>query len=153
MDPDQLQTIPLFAKLSADHLALVAELGHERSFEAKEVIFREGDAGAEFFVVLSGKVRISKAVPGAGEEALAILGPGSHFGEMALMDDTPRSADAIAHLATRLWAIKKQDLDALMRQHQDLAYELLWTFVRTLSARLRETNDKISFFFAISSNS
>ena len=98
-----------------------------------------------------GKVRISKMVPGVGEEALAILEPGSYFGEMALIDDTPRSADATAHLACTLYVIQKADLEELMFLHKDLAYELLWTFVRTLSSRLRETNDKIRSFFALSS--
>jgi CRP-like cAMP-binding protein len=113
------------------------------------VIFREGDPGSEFFAILSGKVRISKLVPGIGEEALAILEPGSYFGEMALVDGTPRSAHAIAHLSCRLWAIQKQDLDDLMFLNKDLAYDILWEFVRTLSGRLRETNDKIKAFFAL----
>jgi len=95
-------------------------------------------------------VRISKMVPGVGEEALAILEPGSYFGEMALIDDTPRSADATAHMPCTLYVIQKADLEELMFLHKDLAYELLWTFVRTLSARLRETNDKIKAFFALS---
>src|SRR5207237_727426 len=86
------------------------------------------------------KVRISKMVQGVGEEALAVLEPGSYFGEMALIDDTPRSADATAHLACTLYVIQKADLEQLMFLHKDLAYELLWTFVRTLSARLREAN-------------
>ena len=101
-------------------------------------------------LIASGKVRISKMVPGVGEEALAILEPGSYFGEMALIDDTPRSADATAHMPCTLYMIQKADLEELMFLHKDLAYELLWTFVRTLSARLRETNDKIKAFFALS---
>ena len=62
----------------------------------------------------------------------------------------PSSADAIAHTGCVLWTIQKADLENLMFLHKDLAYELLWTFVRTLSARLRETNDKIKAFFALS---
>src|SRR6267143_1669971 len=88
--------------------------------------------------------------PRVGEEALAILEPGSYFGEMALIDDTPRSADATAHMPCTLYVIQKADLEELMFLHKDLAYELLWTFVRTLSARLRDTNDKIKAFFALS---
>jgi len=69
---------------------------------------------------------------------------------MALIDDTPRSADATANIPCTLYVIQKADLEELMFLHKDLAYELLWTFVRTLSARLRETNDKIKAFFALS---
>lgn len=150
MDISHLKKIPLFSNLTSDHLAKVAAIGKERAFKPNDVIFKEGDVGSEFFVILSGKVRISKMVPGVGEEALAILEAGSYFGEMALIDDTPRSADAIAHVTCQLWVMQKQDLEELMFLHKDLAYELLWTFVRTLSVRLRETNDKIKAFFALS---
>ncbi len=150
MDASHLKKIPLFSNLTSDHLAKVAAIGRERQLQTNEVVFKEGEVGVEFFVIISGKVRISKMVPGIGEEALAILEPGSYFGEMALIDDTPRSADAIAHASCRLWVMQKQDLEELMFLHKDLAYELLWTFVRTLSIRLRETNDKIKAFFALS---
>ena len=151
MDIAHLKKVPLFANLTADHLEQLAEIGVERPTQAGESIFKEGEVGHEFYVILGGKVRISKIVPGVGEEALAILEPGNYFGEMALIDDTPRSADAIVHTSGRLWVMKKEDLEELMFIHKDLAYELLWTFVRTLSIRLRETNDKIKAFFALSS--
>ena len=150
MDPAQLKKIPLFANLTSEHLAKVAAIASQREFKANERIFQEGDVGTEMYLIMKGKVRISKMVPGVGEEALAILEPGSYFGEMALIDDTPRSADATAHLSCMLWVVQKADLEELMFLHKDLAYELLWTFVRTLSARLRETNDKIKAFFALS---
>lgn len=151
MDVDRLRKIALFSGLTNDHLQKVLAIGRDRTFAPNAVIFNEDEVGSEFFVIVSGKVRISKNVPGIGEEALAILEPGSYFGEMALIDDTPRSADAIAHSGCTLWAIDKQDLEDLMFLHKDIAYELLWTFVRTLSVRLRETNDKIKAFFAMSS--
>jgi len=150
MDPAQLKKIPLFANLTNDHLAKVGAIATQKEFKANEKIFSEGDVGTEMYLIMKGRVRISKMVPGVGEEALAILEPGSYFGEMALIDDTPRSADATAHLAVTLSVVQKADLEELMFLHKDLAYELLWTFVRTLSARLRETNDKIKAFFALS---
>jgi len=150
LDPAQLKQVPLFTNLTPEHLSLIAGLAAAKELKAGEHIFREGEIGAEMFVIAQGKVRISKTVPGIGEESLAILEPGNYFGEMALVDDTPRSADATAHSNCTLYAIQKADLEQLMAQHKDLAYELLWTFVRTLSARLRETNDKIKAFFAIS---
>jgi CRP-like cAMP-binding protein len=150
MDPTQLKKIPLFANLTSEHLAKVSAIATQKEFRANDKIFSEGDVGTEMYLIMKGKVRISKMVPGVGEEALAILEPGSYFGEMALIDDTPRSADATAHLSCTLWCVQKADLEELMFLHKDLAYELLWTFVRTLSARLRETNDKIKAFFALS---
>jgi CRP-like cAMP-binding protein len=150
MDPTQLKQIPLFANLTPAHLASVAAIAATKSFKANEKIFEEGEAGGEMFLIATGKVRISKMVPGVGEEALAILEPGSYFGEMALIDDTPRSADATAHQACTLLTIQKSALETLMLANKDLAYELLTTFVKTLSGRLRETNDKIKAFFALS---
>jgi len=150
MDPTQLKKIPLFANLSAPDLEKVAAIASSKAFKANERIFAEGEIGTEMFLIAQGKVRISKMVPGVGEEALAILEPGSYFGEMALIDDTPRSADATAHLACTLYVIQKPALEALMIEHKELAYVLLTTFVKTLSGRLRETNDKIKAFFALS---
>ena len=135
MEASQLKKIPLFANLTPDHLAKVAAIADERQFKANDRVFQEGEVGTEMYIIGQGKIRISKMVPGVGEEALAILEPGSYFGEMALIDDTPRSADATAHLACTLYVIQKADLEELMFLHKDLAYELLWTFVRTLSAR------------------
>jgi len=96
-------------------------------------------------------VRISKHVPGVGEEALAILESGQYFGEMSLIEDGARSADAIAHTSCVLYQLSREKLEEVMFTDKELASVLLWTFVRTLSARLRETNDKIRSFFALSS--
>src|ERR1700674_1741776 len=150
MDPAQLKKIPLFANLTPDHLGKVSAIAEQKQVKANDRIFQEGEVGTEMYLIGQGKGRISKMVPGVGEEALAILEPGSYFGEMAIIDDTPRSADATAHLACTLYVIQKGDLEELMFLHNDLAYELLWTFVRTLSSRLRETNDKIKAFFTLS---
>ena len=150
MDAQLLKKVALFAGLTQGQLAKVAGIAQPRSYEGGAFLFREGEAGHEVFILLSGKVRISKSVPGIGEEALAILGGGQYFGEMALIEDSPRSADAIAHTPCSVWVIGREALDQLMFTDKDLAYVLLWTFVRTLSERLRETNDKIKAFFAIS---
>jgi CRP-like cAMP-binding protein len=144
-----LRRCALFESLSADQLAKVAEIAVRRDVAAGDVLFREGSPGDEMFVVVTGTMRISKDIPGAGEEALTLLGPGTYFGEMAAIDDAPRSADAVAHTACALLAIRRDDLDRLMFLDKDLAYALLWAFVRTLSSRLRETSEKLRTFFAL----
>jgi CRP/FNR family transcriptional regulator, cyclic AMP receptor protein len=146
MDPQALRACALFQSLSADRLRRVAEIATHRDLPAGAIVFREGEPGDEMYVVVAGKIRISKRVPGVGEEALGILEPGIHFGEMAMIDDSPRSADAIAHTACALAVIRRDELDQLMFVDKDLAYDLLWTFVRTLSTRLREMNEKMAFF-------
>jgi CRP/FNR family transcriptional regulator, cyclic AMP receptor protein len=153
-NPEQLAVcltkVSLFADLPAVYLRRIASLGVEESYPRGAPVFAEGTPGDKLYVILSGSVRISRQVPGMGEEALAILKAGDYFGEMALIDDFPRSADAIAHEACRLLVLTKERVADLLFVDRDLAYDLLWSFVRTLSARLRETNDKMTFL-AVSS--
>jgi CRP-like cAMP-binding protein len=150
MDASVLKKVALFEGLTQGQLAKVASIAQARKYEGSAFLFREGDVGQEMYVIVEGRVRISKDVPGIGEEALAILEKGQYFGEMAMIDDSPRSADAIAHTPCTVWVIERDKLDQLMFTDKDLAYVLLWTFVRTLSGRLRETSEKIKAFFAIS---
>ena len=75
---------------------------------------------------------------------------GDYFGEMALVDDAPRSADARVHERCKLLFIQKDAMQHLMFLHKDLAYEILWNVVRTLSARIRESNEKMVFLAASS---
>jgi CRP-like cAMP-binding protein len=140
-----LSKINLFSALQPTYLRRIASLGLEEDYDANALIFQEGAQGDKMYLILSGAVRISRQVPGMGEEALAVLRAGTHFGEMALIDDFPRSADARAHEACRLFVVRKEDLEDLLFVDRDLAYDLLWSFVRTLSGRLRETNDKMTF--------
>ncbi len=90
-----------------------------------------------------------KEIEGAGEEALTILDKGSYFGEMALIDEFPRSASAVAHTDCRVLMMDKADFSRLLSRNKDLAYKLLWVFCQVLSQRLRDTNEKIIHLFAI----
>lgn len=136
---------PIFSGLDGKHLHRLANIGTEEIFPRNAAIFREGDQGDKFYLVLEGAVRISRQVAGMGEEALTILRAGSAFGEMSLIDDFPRSADALAHESCRLFVVKKEDLEDLLFVDRDLAYDFLWKLVRILSGRLRDTTDKMMF--------
>jgi len=144
-----LTAVPLFAGLSREHLASLAEICQEERHAPGETIFKEGDPGDMLYLILEGAVRISSRLECLGEEALAILEAGSHFGEMALIDDAPRSADAIVHRTACFLTIGRADLEQLLFVNRELAYAVLWSFCRTLSRRLRETNDKIKGFMAM----
>jgi len=146
---DLFRRIFLFQDLSEEELALISGITAERDLRQGEVIFKEGEVGDTFYMVLEGRIRISKGITGGGEEALAILDKGSYFGEMALIDEFPRSASAIAQTDCQLLLMDKSDFLKLVSTHKDLAYKLLWMFCKTLSHRLRETNEKISSLFAI----
>jgi CRP-like cAMP-binding protein len=118
-------------------------------YKRGDAVFHHGDEGDGLYLILTGSVRISRNLSGMGEEALAVLKPGMYFGEMSIVeDDAPRSADAVAHEATRLLKLPKDDLRDLMFVDRELAYELLWRFVRTLAARLRESNDRLMMLTA-----
>jgi len=135
----------LFDGLDERHLQRLAAIGSEETFKRGEYVFRHEDPGHTFYLVLQGAVRISRQVPGMGEEALAVVRPGSSFGEMALIDDSPRSADVMAHEDCRLFVVTQQDLEDLLFVDRDLAHDFLWKMVRLLSGRLRETTDKMAF--------
>ena len=150
MDASILKKVALFEGLTQSQLRRVASIARPRGHEIGACLFREGEAGRDMFIILEGKVRISQQVPGMGEEALAILEKGQYFGEMSVIEDIPRSADAFAHTSCTLWVIEREALDQLMFTDKDLAYVLLWSFVRTLSERLRETNSKMKTFLALS---
>ncbi len=140
-----LSTIGLFEGIEETGVRDLAMIAREESYRLGDVIFNEGDRGSALYLILEGQVRISREVSGMGEEALAVLGPGDAFGEMALIDEFPRSADARVHERCRLLVIDKDALEDLLFLNRDLAYEILWNFVKILSSRLRETNDKMTF--------
>ncbi|HSP81519.1 MAG TPA: cyclic nucleotide-binding domain-containing protein, partial [Myxococcaceae bacterium] len=94
MDASILKKVALFEGLTQSQLLRVASIARPQRYEAGACLFREGEAGREMFIILEGKVRISQQVPGMGEEALAILEKGQYFGEMSVIEDIPRSADA-----------------------------------------------------------
>jgi CRP/FNR family cyclic AMP-dependent transcriptional regulator len=142
---EQLARVPFFDGLTREALALIADATAEEVHATGTKIFQYGDPGDKLFIILEGKVRISREVAGMGEEALAVLGPGEVFGEMSILDESPRSADARVHDRCRLLVITKESFDDLLFLHKDLAFEVLWNCVRILSTRLRETNEKLTF--------
>jgi CRP/FNR family cyclic AMP-dependent transcriptional regulator len=149
IDLELLRQTDLFQGLTPEELGKITGISAKENHDAGAVIFEEGQAGEKFYLILKGEVRISKLIPGVGEEALVILKKGSYFGEMSLIDNQPRSAHAICNKPSELMVIEQADFEKLLQKDKELAYKLLWTFLRTLSRRLRETNDKIMGFFAM----
>ncbi len=145
-----LKKVNLFDTLSVNELEKIEKISRIEAFARDAVIFKEGDPGDRCYVITNGEVRISKFIPNIGEEALAVLKPGDYFGEMALIDNFPRSAHAIANADVALLAIGKTDLDKILIMDRELGYKLLWAFTKTLSKRLRETNEKMASFLAMS---
>ena len=97
MDISLLKQAEVFADLDDEELAAVAEICAEQTFQSAKTIFKEGEPGNRLFIIAEGEVRISRNVPGSGEEALTVLKVGACFGEMSLFDRSERSTDAIAN--------------------------------------------------------
>jgi CRP-like cAMP-binding protein len=130
--------------LSAGEMKLLATFSSEERFSEGSMVFREGERGEKLYIVLDGRVRISKFIPGVGEEALAVLDRGDFFGEMALIDDKARSADAKAHDGdATVLSIDRATLNEILSMDPHASLQFLNLLCRMISRRLREINEKI----------
>ena len=125
---DTLAEVPLFQGISKRHLRRIAKLARIRRFSSGAAIVRAGDPGKTFFVLLDGNTKVVRA--GTRTRRLGI---GDYFGEMALLDDAPRSADVVADGDVLALTIQRSDFMKVLRAEPALAQALL----RTLAARLR----------------
>ena len=144
-----LKTVPIFKDLDDDDLIHVLMVGLVRQYPAGAVLLTEGAAGGQLHVIHKGQVRISKVVPGVGEEALAILGPAEFFGEIEFLDGAPASAHAIAHTEAEILSLPHVEIRALMQSRPELTAKFLWAFGNTLAGRLREANQRLAGLFAM----
>jgi CRP-like cAMP-binding protein/tetratricopeptide (TPR) repeat protein len=130
--------------LSRRELLTLATFSREKRFVSGASLFQEGDEGAEMYIILEGRVMISKFIPGAGEEALAILERGDFFGEMSLIDGEPRSADARAHGGPlTVLALDQGTVREVLAMDPHAALEFLHLLCRLVANRLREIDEKV----------
>lgn len=141
---ERMSQLSLFVNLTPAELRIVESLVHERDYLADEVIFDEGEEGHALYIIAQGEVAICR--PGlnrAGE--LARLGPGSFFGELALLDDTPRSAQARAAMDARLLVLFRDDFIGLLDTHVRIASKITRDLARHLANRVRTMDDRLEF--------
>lgn len=150
MNLELIKQAAVFADLTDDELGHIAEICKEQKFKSAQTIFKEGEPGNRLYIIAEGEVRISRDVPGSGEEALTVLKKGACFGEMSVFDRSERSTDAIANAACILLTISRSDFEIMLDFNRDIAYKILWSVVRLLSERLRITNDNLRSFLAMS---
>lgn len=148
IDPQVLRALDLFERFTDDELVEVATYVTRERFRRNELIIAEGTAGDRLFFILGGEVRVSRSIPGVGEEALAILPAGSYFGEMALFGEQKRSADVYADRTSELLVLRIDEFKALLETRPELASKFLWAASRTLADRLRAANAKVTFLSA-----
>jgi CRP-like cAMP-binding protein len=131
-----LKNVVLFKDLSMRELAMVDSLMHEREYLAEEVIFDEGEEGQGLFLVLSGRVKIT--LPVAVDATLIELGPGAFFGEVALLDQSIRTAQARAIEDTQIVALFRAEFLSLLDTHSAIASRISFQLAKVLAARLRQ---------------
>lgn len=130
--------------LSAQELRMLATYSKEEQFQPDALIFNEGDSGDSLYIVVDGKVRISRMVPTVGEECLSMLERGEVFGEMALIDEQPRSADARAHDdGCTVFSVSRALLEEVLSMDPDAAVQFLNLLCRLLCRRLRAMNERL----------
>ncbi|MCA9937553.1 MAG: Crp/Fnr family transcriptional regulator [Anaerolineales bacterium] len=140
---EALKTVPFFSSLRREEAnALVARM-IPRRFAPDQIIFHLGDPGGLLYILTQGKVKISRATPEGQEALLAILGPGDFFGELALLDDSPRSATAEAIEQTETMTLHRDEFLGFLDNNPAFTHHVL----RTLAIRIRHLNSQISDIF------
>ncbi len=129
-----LERTPIFAQLTKRDLNALAQTARQRKFAAGEVIVKEGSNAIGCFIVASGEVEVVKGLDSPDQEVLATLGPGDFFGEMAIIDDGPRSATVRAIKDTECIAITRWDFMAEVRTRPDIAIQMLPILVKRIRA-------------------
>ena len=137
-----LKTVPFFNELSNWQLKKVSEIVFERTYEPHELIFEQGQPGAALFLIMDGQVAVEIAKD-QDITQLAILDRGAFFGEMALLDETPRSASARSVENTRTLALYRNDLSRLIHSDPATSCHIYRALARIVGDRLRTTNDLV----------
>jgi CRP-like cAMP-binding protein len=136
---DILKKVPLFGQLAPPDLERVVEISRERAYPRNSVILFEDDPGDALYVVAQGQVKVVLIGEDGREVILSVMGEGEFFGEMALIDDEPRSAHVIAMDDSTLLVIRREDFQGLLERTPVIALGLL----RELSRRLRRMDEKV----------
>jgi CRP-like cAMP-binding protein len=131
---DLLRRVDLFAGCNRAELGRIASLTTDHRAEAGEVLMKRGEPGLEFFVIVEGKARASRK-----ELELATLGPGSFFGELALLDGGKRTATVVAETDMRLLVLSRQEFSSLYRMVPSVAAKI----ISELGVRLRKTDEML----------
>jgi CRP/FNR family transcriptional regulator, cyclic AMP receptor protein len=136
---DFLASVPMFSGLQRDELLKFAELTRERTYPKGSVILFQGDPGDSLYVLRQGRAKVVLIGEDGREVILGVLEPGAHFGELALIDDQPRSAHVIAMEDSQLLILRREDFRRRVEANPSVA----WALLTELSRRLRRADQKI----------
>lgn len=136
---NSLKRIPLFSDLTEHELKSLIASGGRRKYPAKNILFQEGEPGDFLLVILSGKVKVLLTGKDGQEYILSLLGQGSFFGEMSLLESAPRSATVMTMEPSEFLRIGGQEFGELLQRNSTIALKIL----KHLSQRLRRTNEQV----------
>lgn len=135
-----IKQIPLFAPLAPSEQETLASLLRKRSIRKGDFLFHKGDEGTALYIIYKGLIKISVPTRRGDEVTLAMLTDGDFFGEMALLDGMPRSADAVALEDTQLYVLNRADFLSFLFQNEHAVRAV----IQALSLRLRKTDDMVA---------
>ncbi len=137
------KTAYLFRNLEPAELELFIEKAEYAEWSANNIVIREDDPGEHLFLLLSGKVRVTKRTYEGIEQILGILNTGDFFGEMVLLDHRSRSASVYSHTKIELARIPHADISNILTDNPRIGLKVVRAFSEVLSLRLRNANDKL----------
>lgn len=132
-----LRKVPMFEDLDARELGQIERILHRREYRSEETIFLQGDPGLGMYIIEEGSVDI---VSEPSKQVLAELEAGEFFGELALLDESPRTATAVAKTPCRMLCFFRPDLLDLIERSPRLGVKILFRLARILGERLKKTN-------------
>lgn len=141
-----LREIPILDDLSDEELREFERIAHHRYFETNEHIFWEGEPGVGMYIVKKGVVKIYKASADGKNDALAILKDGDFFGELALLDESPRSASAIAMEVCHILGFFRPEFFSVLERKPRLGLKVAIKLAQIIGKRLRSTSDELQSF-------
>lgn len=133
----------LFQQLEPEELDLFKAKARYAEVSPNSVIIREDDPGEQLFLILSGKVRVTKRTFEGIEQILGILETGDFFGEMVLLDRMSRSASVYAHTKVELAKFQHSEVSAILNENPRIGLKVFRAFSEVISIRLRNANDKL----------
>ena len=138
-----IKSLALFRDLGDRDLGHILQTLHARTYQEGEILFLEGDIGRALFILESGRVELTKLDGQGRPQRLIVLGPGDFFGEMALLEQLPRSASAVALERSVLHLLYRSKLDNLLHFYPTIGVSILLHLSKLLSARLRRTSQSV----------
>jgi CRP/FNR family transcriptional regulator/CRP/FNR family cyclic AMP-dependent transcriptional regulator len=134
-----LKQVTIFNGLRDEALLTLSNIMRRRTFRAGDAIFHRDDPGQVLYVIKEGKVKICLISPDGQEISLVVLGKGECFGELALLDGLPRSADAISLEKVECYTLQRSDFHAAIMKNPEIAIQVL----EVLSRRIRSTDQQV----------